>query len=167
MLALDDPRWAALDGAHRQPYDAAPLLAGLVAGTLAPAQFWYAAWSELYHQDQVGVAAYAALPHLVAFYERLAPLDGDLVTFAAAVERVRRDPGNPPLPAWLAPAYDQSVRRVISYGCERIAAPWDAHTLKAYLMLIAAYKLDHALFDLLDCVEEGHERRAIDAYMGS
>src|SRR5687768_15642034 len=64
MLPLDDKRWSSLDGGYRVPFDASVPLRQLEhAENLQP--IWDELWNELHHQGHVGVASYAAVPHLV------------------------------------------------------------------------------------------------------
>src|SRR5688572_11095545 len=98
MMSLTDPRWATLDGAYRVPCDAAASLIAFSSGQLSDEQFWYVVWNDLFHQDDVGVASYAALPQIIRIYEHRDLFDYNLFAFAAIVERVRHYDDNPALP---------------------------------------------------------------------
>jgi len=163
MMSLTDPRWATLDGAYRVPFDAAEPLTAYSSGKLSDEQFWYVVWNDLFHQDDVGVASYAAVPQILRIYEQRNLFDYNLVTFAAGVERVRHHDDNPALPDWLEAEYRAGLQAIIRYGIRHLTDAWDGATLKSFLMLVAVYKDNHALCDLLDCVDEGDEQAAIDA----
>lgn len=163
MMSLTDPRWSTFDGAYRIPFDAATPLSGFQARTLSDEQFWYVVWNDLFHQDDVGVASYAAVPQIIRLYEQRNLFDYNLFAFAASVERVRHHDDNPAIPAWLETEYRSGLQAIIRHGVRHLTDEWDAVTLKAFLMLVAVYKGNHALCDLLDCVDDGDEQGAIDA----
>lgn len=163
MMSLNDPRWAGFDGAHRVPFDAAAPLTAFLSGKLSDEQFWYVVWNDLFHQDDVGVASYAAVPQIMRICEQQDLFDYNLFTFAAGVERVRHYDDNPAMPAWLEAEYRAGLQAIIRYGIAHLTDEWDAATLKAFLMLVAVYKGNLGLCDLLDCVDDGDEQAAIDA----
>ena len=163
MMSLHDSRWAALDGAYRVPFDAAAPLTAFLTGKLSDEQFWYVVWNDLFHQDDVGVASYAAVPQIMRICEQQDLFDYNLFAFAASVERVRHYDDNPALPGWLEAEYHAGLQAIIRHGMKHLSAAWDATTLRSFLMLIAVYKGNHALCDLLDCVDDGDEQAAIDA----
>ncbi len=163
MMSLADSRWLTLDGAYRAPFDASSSLSGFATGTVSNEQFWYMVWNDLFHQDDVGVASYAAVPQIIRIYEQRGGFDYNLFTFAAGVERVRHFDDNPDLPPWLEAEYQAGLQAIIRYGIRHLADDWDAATLKSFLMLVAVYKGNHALCDLLDCVDDGDEQAAINA----
>jgi hypothetical protein len=74
MLSLDDKRWQDLEGSYRTRFDPRPLLSELEADKNAKA-VWHDLWEELHHQGDVGVASYAAVPHLVRIYRKVGILD--------------------------------------------------------------------------------------------
>lgn len=163
MMSLTDPRWSSLDGAYRVPFDAAAALMAFSSGEMSDEQFWYLVWNDLFHQDDVGVASYAALPQILRIYDQRGLFDYNLFAFAASVERVRHYDDNPALPVWLEAEYHAGLSAIIRYGVQRLTDEWDAATLKSFLMLVAVAKGNHALCDLLDCVDEGDEQGAIEA----
>jgi hypothetical protein len=63
MLSLDDPRWQQLCGGYKVPFDPRPLLAELERDPSA--KNWGLLTEELFHQEDVGEASYAAVPQIV------------------------------------------------------------------------------------------------------
>jgi hypothetical protein len=103
-VQLDDPRWIGLRGAYRTPYDPRPALARLAGADSAAA--WDELWEELFHQNDVGEASYAALPELVRMHRSRGGGDWNTYAYAAAVEEARRSGRNPELPEWLQADYE-------------------------------------------------------------
>ena len=60
-MDFSDERWVGLHGGYRIPYDPRPSLAKLLENPVS-FQHWSALWEDLYHQGDVGVASYAAVP---------------------------------------------------------------------------------------------------------
>lgn len=65
MLSRTDSIWRELEGGYRLPYDASKALIQMEAGE----SVWDELWNEPYHQGDVGVASYAAIPQLVRISE--------------------------------------------------------------------------------------------------
>jgi hypothetical protein len=93
VLPLDDPRWSFYEGGYRVPYDASLALRRLLERGPTP-ELWDELWQELYHQDDVGSASYAAVPWLVEFLRRSPKPEWNALSLVAAIELVR--PSNPP-----------------------------------------------------------------------
>lgn len=97
MLPLNDPRWKALHGGYRTPYDASVALARLERGE----DVWEELWQELHHQGDVGDASYASVPHLVRICSALPERDSNLYELVSTIEVERHRRSNPQVPEWL------------------------------------------------------------------
>ncbi len=115
MLSLDDKRWENLEGGYRTRFDPRPLLSELEADKNAKAA-WHDLWEELHHQGDVGVASYAAVPHLVRIYRKRGVLDWNTYAIVAVIELARNDGKNPEVPNWLAGDYFQAIRDLAEVG---------------------------------------------------
>ena len=62
---MTDEQWRGLEGGYRLPLDPRPMLARLRAGDV---NAWDDLWQDLHHQQDVGVASYAAVPELVSIH---------------------------------------------------------------------------------------------------
>ena len=67
MIPLDDPRWAQFKGGYRAKYDASVPLKKLELTTDKEIYqvILEELFQELYHQGDVGMASYMAVPHLI------------------------------------------------------------------------------------------------------
>ena len=105
MLDMEGPRWTELKGGYRTPVDLRPLLRKLEASA-DPREAWGGLWQELYHQGDVGVGSYVAVPHLVRIHRVSSPTSG-MSIFPACRPRGRSPRSWPSSPLRTAP---QSTR---------------------------------------------------------
>jgi len=98
MLSLEDEKWKELQGGYRCRYDASVALRSLQSGI----DVWGELWNELHHQGDVGLASYAAIPHLVQIAGGAALRDWNFYGLVATIEVERHRRENPALPSWLA-----------------------------------------------------------------
>jgi hypothetical protein len=136
MLEFDDPRWKDLDGAYRAPYDASLPLQALANG----ADVWDELWDELHHQADVGVASYAAVAKLIELAPRLKGRDWNFYALIATVEVERHRQGNPDVPGWLLPAYEQAWQQIARLAAEDLIKATDGATVHAILSVLAISK---------------------------
>lgn len=101
-MSLDDPRWPALQGGYKLPYDASVPLRRMEEGE----EVWEELWEELYHQGDVGPASYAAVPHLVRLSRR--KRNWNLYSLVGWIEVERHRKTNPPVPDWLLKSYQEA-----------------------------------------------------------
>lgn len=113
MLALDDPLWETLEGGYRRPCAAHRFIERLERDG-DEGSFWEEFVGELYHQEDVGVASYAVIPHLVRIFADR-PRSGDFYAYIAWVDAVRGQHGNPELPDWLVEDYREALRRALFF----------------------------------------------------
>lgn len=149
MLNLTDKRWEGLHGGYRQEFDPRPMLAELEANKDAK-RAWHELWENLHHQGDVGVASYAAVPHLVRIYRsrKNKELDWNTYAIAAVVELARDEADNPPLPVWLKQDYSQALKDLATVGASEILsakAPEEARAILAILAIFADART-HARF---------------------
>ena len=69
MIDFDDKRWEGLKGGYKIAYDPRPALRELESGNPVD-PIWDELWEDLHHQDTIGEASYAAVPHLVRHISR-------------------------------------------------------------------------------------------------
>ena len=152
MLSLDDPRWSTLEGGYRVPHDPRPVLARLRAGTDDEAA-WDELWNELHHQDDVGTASYAAVPHLIDIH-RARSLDTWQTYALVGTIELCRTGANPPLPDWLAPEYHDALRTFAQRGLDQLAHTTDPLVERGVLGLVALVRghrnLARAALDFTD-----------------
>ncbi len=160
LLSLDDPRWKEFEGGYRLPYDASIALRALRDGT----DVWDELWSELYHQGDVGIASYAAVPQLVAMAMKNGSPDWNFYALIAAIETERHRRGNPAVPDWLMESYQEAWCRVVPIATSDLARDCDESLVRIILGVLAlakgAIKLG-ALLSYADAseVDEWAERR--------
>ena len=135
MLPLDDPRWEELEGGYRRPYDPRDAFV-LLEKDGEDAEAWEELWGELHHQGDVGLASYAAVPHLVRIFQTQ-PRNWRLYAIVAAVELERRSKHNPQLPDWLAEGYGDGLESLIRLAAEDLTLARDDLFNEALLGAIA------------------------------
>lgn len=160
MLPLNDPKWKELAGGYRIPFDASIPLSKLENSANDTETIWSDLWENLYHQRDVGIASYAAIPHLVRIIRDRKILDWNPFGLAVAIELARVDGKNPELPDWLKQAYFQAYKDMAEYACESMSQEWDSDLLRSALSLIAIIKGNRDLAELIYEVEEGYEKKA-------
>lgn len=154
MLDLDDPRWADLSHAYGSAADI-PVLLRQLAGSTGPkdgydSEPWFTLWSSLCHQDDVYDASYAALPHIV----EIACSARGLIEFSffqlpAAIEIARHNGNGPPLPPFLASAYNDSVSRLSDCVALHSGGVWDEATLLSAMSALAVAKGHHKIAEAI------------------
>ena len=138
VMNLDDPRWGMLEGGYRVPYDSRDALRALERGQAA--QAWEELWNELHHQGDVGVASYAAVPHLVRVHEARGVADRNTYALAAIIEDARQAGHNPALPVSMRHAYNAAWRRLAELGLHELPAAADPTLISAILAVVAMHK---------------------------
>jgi hypothetical protein len=164
MIPLTDPRWKDFDGGYRVKYDASVPLTRLESRRGRLRSIWSELWENLYHQGDVGVASYAAIPHVVRIVRARGVFNYEPFALAVAVELARGRGQNPEPPEWLAHDYSQSLRELAEYGCANLEREWDYSTLKSLLALIAVVKGGRDLGELILDIEEGSEKEMLKKF---
>jgi hypothetical protein len=151
-MELSDARWNGLQGGYRVPYDPRPALRAL-NGRDAP---WSELWQELHHQGDVGVASYAAVPHIVAAYSQFATPDWNAYALVATIELARvAGGGNPPLPEWLTAQYQGALQALASRGISELGSASEPELVRSILSILAISKGHHSASRLiLDYTED-------------
>ena len=163
MLSLKDPRWKDFEGGYRTPYDASIPLSRLEQGE-SPEPIWTELWDNLYHQDDVGIASYAAVPHVARIIQQRGLFDWNAFALVVAIELVRDDGNNPALPDWLEDEYNQALREMAGFGSRNIDSPWNNELLRSVLSLIAIVKGNKDLGELILEVGPGDEKQLLEQY---
>jgi hypothetical protein len=137
-MNLDHDGWTALEGGYRVPYDPREALRTLERGDAA--QAWEELWTELYHQGDVGLASYAAVPQLVRIHEARGVADWNTYALVAIIEEARQAGHNPDLPESLRGAYHAAWRRLAEVGMRELPAAVDRTLISAILAVVAMAK---------------------------
>jgi hypothetical protein len=144
-MQLNDPRWKALKGGRREPYDPSADLAALASGKAA---VWRELWDKLHHQGDVGTASYAAVIALVEIYTSQ-PRDYNFYGLINAIELCRLGTSlrrSPAVPDWLEKDYFAALRRTLEFALQDVrtfdarSGCDDKETLKQMLATIALGK---------------------------
>jgi hypothetical protein len=167
MISLDDKRWNNLEGGYHLKYDASIPLIKLERGDSNVESIWSELWENLYHQGDIGVASYAAIPHLTRIVRERGLFDFNPVALTVAVELARGQGQNPDVPDWLEGDYQQALRDLIQYFLNNFDEKWDAYLLKSVLSLVAINKGSRDLGELIFETEEGEERYVLERYASS
>ncbi len=113
--------WKDLDGGYRIPFD--PRQDLLLLSTDQRSLALDHLWENLYHQGDVGIASYAAVPSLVT---------AGALSLASAIEVAREKKRNPELPEWLQDEYFSAL------GVALESVPGDEEEAQGYYVLHAA-----------------------------
>jgi hypothetical protein len=136
MLHLDDPKWQTFEGAYRTPYDASIALKKQEAGK----DVWNELWEELHHQGDLGIASYAAIPHLVRIASSSKRRDWNFYGLVSTIEVERHRKSNPTLPKWLATDYKAAWADLFKIAISDLASVKDSSTIQAILATLALAK---------------------------
>ncbi len=141
MLSLDDPAWATFDGGYRTPYDVSKPLQQLESGAVQRDAVWEELVEELHHQQDVGIASYAAVPHLVCICRQKNWIDWKVFALVGWIEDARHLEDNPPLPDWLEADYKTAIHDLFLFGAENADGTWDRELSFSFL-IIAAFAMN-------------------------
>ena len=134
MLPLIDPRWKSYRGGRGELYDASAPLSRL-SRSGDPHEIFEELWDRLHHQGEVGSAAYAAVPHLVAFVRTPRGLDWNPLAMIAVTELAR--PQNPQPPPELSEDYFEAIadlpNAILSHGKQK----WSEDVTRAAMSCMA------------------------------
>lgn len=142
MLSLDSSRWSELQHAYGAASDIPQMLAKLadVPTSEDNSEPWFSLWSSLAHQGDVYSASFAAVPYVIEALAK-APLRADFTyfQFPAWIE-ICRCKNNVEIPADIAPAYFEALKRLPSLVAAASSREWDADFLACALSAIAVSK---------------------------
>ena len=153
-MDLTDPRWAALEGGYRRPYDPRPALRRYAAGD---AGAWDELWESLHHQGDIGEASYAALPQLVSIYTARAEPDWNIYALAAIIEEARHAGRNPPLPSWLAEEYRRAWQALAARAIAELPEASDDNLVSSILAVLALAKGKRTLARMAMLTDDEHQ----------
>lgn len=145
MLPLADAKWKELDGGYRIPFDCSVPLRAMEAG----ADVWSELWDELHHQGDLGLASYAAVPHLVRIAAASSIRDWNFYALVATIEVERHRKTNPPLPNWLESSYLSAWSQLLELAVADLKSNTDQTSLRSILAALALAKGDLKLGALL------------------
>ena len=124
-----------LNGGYGIPYDAAPALNKLDSSR---DEAMSELWENLYHQGDVGLASYAAVPALVKAGE---------LALVASIEVARNLEKNPKLPENLEAEYKQALSQALESN------PNTEEQLLGYYIIHASVNKNHRLAKALDLLD--------------
>ena len=139
MLSLEDGRWSTLEGGYRTPFDPRPLFLKLRSPGDERAA-WDELWEELHHQGDVGLASYAAVPHLVRVHQERGVPDWNTYALVATIELARDANRNPRLPKWLADGYDKALSQLAKIGSTELFESNNPELVRSVLGILAIVK---------------------------
>jgi hypothetical protein len=134
MLDLDDPRWKNYKGGYGVKYDASVPLRRLYQEG-ASQKLWDELWEELHHQDGLGEASYAAVPHLLEFARRSKKLDWNVFGLICVIELAR--PENVKPPREVAADYHAAIDALPEVLGSHPDRKWNADLMQAAATCIA------------------------------
>ena len=138
-LNLNDPRWKTFEGGYRQPYDPRGALRALELDSLSK-EAWDELWNELHHQNDVGEASYAAVPHIVRIYLASGKPHRDAYAIVAVIDEQRRNGRNPELPDLLRPAYEAAISQLAKFGLRELRDASDPSLISSIMAVVAIWK---------------------------
>jgi len=141
-LALDSPRWSELEHAYGKAANIPALLRQLADLPSADGEDepWFTLWSALAHQDDVYLASFAAVPHVVrALASDPARAGAVYFHFPAWVE-ICRQRRKVTVPADLRTAYAAALAALPALVAKASTRAWDDDMLACALAAIAAVK---------------------------
>jgi hypothetical protein len=160
MLPLDDPRWNELSGGYKTPYNPSDALRRLESGK----NVWEELWQELHHQDDVGEASYAAVPHLLRIAKLLPGRDWNFYGLVSTIEVERHRKSNPPIPQWLVPAYKEAMQGMLELALSDLRGSVDPATIQTILGAIALATGNVRLGALISHADESEIEEVLDQY---
>ncbi len=164
MLLLSDWKWKKFDGGYREKYDASIPLSKLESESDGLDSVWSELWENLHHQGDVGIASYAAIPHIARIIRSREILNYNPFALAVTIELARGQGENPKLPKWLEEDYFEALRDMANYGCDSLKKECEASVLKSVLALVAIIKGNRDLGELIFEVDEGYEKDLLDKF---
>jgi hypothetical protein len=127
---------------------------------------WEELWNELYHQGDIGLASYAAIPPIVRISEARRESDWTLYAFAATIEVERHRKKSPALPDWLASSYQAAWESLVKLALTDLAGKPDELTLRSALSVIALGRGDLKLGALLNHADTDEIDAYVEQYLG-
>lgn len=159
-MDLNSAIWSSLEGGYKQPYDASvPLRKLEVAITTAEVAVVYEElWNELHHQGDVGVASYAAVPHLVRIARAKKLYDWNLLGLCCTIEQQRHQEGNPALPVEYTSEYMAALSNLRQFVLENFKGDMNDELMRTALSALATCSgritLGKAILEMSDDVLE-------------
>ena len=138
-MDFDDPRWSNLEGGYRTPYGPRNAIRALERGCNESVA-WEELWNELHHQSDVGVASYAAVPHLVRIYAARGITHWNTYALVATIDDGRRNGRNPALPEYLRLDYERAFEQLALLGLQELRDAKDPELVRSILAVLAIWK---------------------------
>ena len=138
MLVLTDKRWETFHGGYKVPYNAAIPLQALEQEQVPEKieAIMDELWQELYHQGDVGIASYMALPHLIRIAKKNKLSTYHIPALVAVIE-VARHINNPSIPQEFEQEYKDEIKGILEV-IQLNKQPWDSVYATSATAAIAA-----------------------------
>ena len=159
MIPLDDPRWDCI--CPRGPVPERLRALEAACDLFEVTRAWDELGDAVYHQGDVFLGSYAAVPHMVRICAAdRAKLDYNLFLWAGTIEEARLTrPRNPPLPADFEPSYRAAEATMHRLVFESSAEPWGTTLAQCILAWQLAVKGHPAAAQRIGDLPWDRERR--------
>lgn len=135
MIPLSSEIWKELGGGYRIKYNPVDALKKLYESPHDEAA-WHELWNELHHQNDVGQASYAAVPHILEIERRAEKLNWNGFALIAQIEFCR--PTNePPRAGEIADGYKRAWDELLTVVANHQDRDWDGDLTPCILSCIA------------------------------
>jgi len=161
LLPLNHPLWSDLEGGYREPSAAIEYLKRFESGERSN-ELWQDFVGEMYHQEDIGTASLAVIPHLVFFFaDELRP--ADFYSYLAFVDAARGQGDNPEVPDWLRDTYQTALDAALDYVPEDLRNVTDEHARKGIGLFVLQYAGMTEQMHLIDHIEnEAHAKAVLE-----
>jgi hypothetical protein len=167
MISLESDIWKTLLGGYKIVYDPSAPLKQLEASEKIDESIWDELWNELHHQGDVGEASYAVIPHLFRIYSEKSWIDFNLPSFAAVVEYCRLKGNNPDVPSWLEHDYYSALQDIAQYCVANRERNKGKDFTRSVLLLMSILLAEVELYELIDIISIGDEKKTLELYENS
>lgn len=130
--------WSRLTDANGDAYHPRPALAAIASGSAD--EGYDELWQRAHHQGDLGTAAYAVVPELVRLMSDAPEPDWRAYALIATIEERRNRDRNPPVPEWLASAYETAMRQVVQSALTHLRGTEEDTEVRSLLAVLAHAK---------------------------
>lgn len=164
-MDLLDKIWQDLDGGYKIRYDVSVPLRELeeTNSPLIIQKIWKELWNELYHQGDVGLASYLAIPQLVKIGRSKGLFDWNLLGLCSVIEQQRHSGNNPVLPTEYHDYYYQGLEDLKQFILSNIRMDLDDTT---YTIALATFAICSGRIQLGKAIMELEDKIILDEFLG-
>ena len=156
MLNLDDLKWKTLKGGYGVIYDVSVPLKNLFESNSGQQinNIVTELWDELYHQGDVGLASYYAVPYLVLLANKIEQETSNIIALIVTIETSQLNSQNPPVPKDLINDHNEALSQLGELGKRLLNPKWDLPLASAALSAIAVSKGELELAKAISLFED-------------